>query len=110
MPVVGPNSVPGMGVWIVGPALGCPGRHGPGAVSGHRALKSRRVGRPVGRPALSASGVVATIRAPEAIFESRPDYVLILPWNLTREITEQMAGIRSWGGKFVVAIPEVTVL
>jgi hypothetical protein len=36
--------------------------------------------------------------------------VLILPWNLKREITEQMAEIREWGGRFVVPIPEVEVL
>jgi hypothetical protein len=36
--------------------------------------------------------------------------VLILPWNLKEEIVEQMADVRSWGGRFVVAIPEVRVL
>ncbi len=46
----------------------------------------------------------------EAISETRPDYVLILPWNLTTEITRQMAFIHAWGGRFVVPIPEVTVL
>lgn len=50
------------------------------------------------------------IRAPEAIFEEKPDFVLILPWNLRDEISAQMAGIRDWGGRFVVAIPEVEVL
>jgi SAM-dependent methyltransferase len=55
-------------------------------------------------------GTRIPIRAPEAIFEARPDYVLILPWNLRDEIAGQMAGIRDWGGRFVVAIPEVTVL
>jgi len=50
------------------------------------------------------------ILAPERIFETRPDYVLILPWNLRAEIAEQMAGIRAWGGRFVVAVPEVEVL
>jgi SAM-dependent methyltransferase len=49
------------------------------------------------------------IHPPERIFETRPDYVLILPWNLRREITEQMAGIRDWGGQFVVPIPRPTV-
>jgi SAM-dependent methyltransferase len=49
------------------------------------------------------------IHAPEKIAETRPDYVLILPWNLRQEIAEQMAGIRAWGGRFVVAIPEVEV-
>jgi SAM-dependent methyltransferase len=47
---------------------------------------------------------------PDRIFETKPDYVLILPWNLKDEITSQMAHIRSWGGRFVVPIPAATVL
>jgi hypothetical protein len=47
---------------------------------------------------------------PDRILETRPDYVLILPWNLADEITRQMASIREWGGKFVVPIPDVRVL
>ena len=47
------------------------------------------------------------IKSPDAIREARPDYVLILPWNLRREIAEQMKDIRDWGGRFVVPIPEV---
>lgn len=46
----------------------------------------------------------------EAIDEARPDYVLILPWNLRDEIVAQMAHIGSWGGKFVVPIPRVEVI
>ena len=46
---------------------------------------------------------------PEKINETRPDYVLILPWNFKDEIMGQMSGIREWGGKFVVPIPEVKV-
>jgi hypothetical protein len=42
--------------------------------------------------------------------QERPDYVLILPWNLKDEIMAQMAGIRAWGGRFVVPIPETRVL
>ena len=45
----------------------------------------------------------------ERIAETRPDYLLILPWNFKDEIMEQMAFIRRWGGKFVVPIPEVTI-
>ena len=45
----------------------------------------------------------------EAIDEAKPDYVLILPWNLRKEISAQMAHIAQWGGKFVVPIPEATV-
>lgn len=50
------------------------------------------------------------IHAPERLFATRPDYVLILPWNLQAEIAEQMHAVREWGGRFVVAIPETTVL
>lgn len=47
---------------------------------------------------------------PDRIRQTRPDYVLILPWNLKDEIMEQMADIRGWGGKFIVPIPQVQVL
>ncbi len=46
---------------------------------------------------------------PDKIRETRPDYVLILPWNFKEEIMHQMADIREWGGQFVVPIPEVRV-
>ncbi|MEM6792810.1 MAG: class I SAM-dependent methyltransferase [Acidobacteriota bacterium] len=55
-------------------------------------------------------GVGIPIHSPERIRETRPDYVLILPWNLRDEIMRQMADVREWGGRFVVAIPEVEVL
>lgn len=54
-------------------------------------------------------GTHIPIFAPEMITETRPDYLLILPWNLHEEIMEQMRYIREWGGKFVVPIPEVQV-
>lgn len=47
---------------------------------------------------------------PARIAESRPDYLLILPWNLTDEIVAANEGIRAWGGKFIVPIPDVTVI
>ncbi|WP_079543357.1 class I SAM-dependent methyltransferase [Bradyrhizobium lablabi] len=50
------------------------------------------------------------IRAPDKIFEVRPDYVLILPWNLQSEIVQSLAGIREWGGRFVVPIPSARIL
>lgn len=55
-------------------------------------------------------GVQIPIHAPERIFETRPDYVLILPWNLKDEIEAQMKGIRQWGGRFVLGLPNLTVL
>ncbi|HET7372421.1 MAG TPA: methyltransferase C-terminal domain-containing protein, partial [Gemmatimonadaceae bacterium] len=54
-------------------------------------------------------GTHIPIFPPERLMEARPDYVFILPWNLKTEILEQLAGIRAWGGQFVVPIPELTV-
>jgi hypothetical protein len=54
-------------------------------------------------------GTHIPILHPERIREARPDYLLILPWNLKEEIVEQTGYIREWGGKFVVPIPEVAV-
>lgn len=50
------------------------------------------------------------IVTPEWITQERPDYVLLLPWNLLHEINEQLADIREWGGQLVVAVPELKVL
>ena len=50
------------------------------------------------------------IHAPERMFETKPDYVLILPWNIRDEIVTTMAGIGEWGGRFVVAIPSIQVI
>jgi len=55
-------------------------------------------------------GVRIPIYDPQRIMETKPDCVLILPWNLKDEIVQQMAGVAAWGGKFVVPIPEVRVL
>jgi hypothetical protein len=46
---------------------------------------------------------------PDRISETKPDYVVILPWNLKDEIIEQLQFIREWGGKFVVPIPKVAI-
>jgi SAM-dependent methyltransferase len=54
-------------------------------------------------------GTHIPIHPPERIQQTRPDYVLILPWNLKEEIMEQVSYIRSWGGQFVVPIPDVKV-
>jgi SAM-dependent methyltransferase len=54
-------------------------------------------------------GTHIPILPPEQIRETRPDYLLILPWNLKDEIMQQNAYIRDWGGRFVVPIPEVRI-
>jgi len=50
------------------------------------------------------------ILAPERIEEIKPDYLVVLPWNLIEEIRRNMASIAQWGGRFVVATPETRVL
>jgi len=47
---------------------------------------------------------------PERIRQTRPDYILILPWNIKEEVMAQMAHVRDWGAKFVIPIPEAQVL
>jgi SAM-dependent methyltransferase len=54
-------------------------------------------------------GTHIPIHHPDRIRETKPDYVVILPWNLKDEIIEQLQYIREWGGRFVVPIPKVTV-
>jgi hypothetical protein len=58
---------------------------------------------------LSLPGVHIPIYHPDKIRETKPDYLVILPWNLKDEIMNQMSCIREWGGQFVVFIPEVKV-
>lgn len=59
---------------------------------------------------MTLPGTQIPIHDPSKIFETRPDYLLILPWNLRDEVVRQMAGIREWGGRFLVLIPEVEVI
>jgi SAM-dependent methyltransferase len=50
------------------------------------------------------------VKNPDRIREDRPDYVLILPWNIREEIVEQMEYIREWGGRFIIPVPHVRIL
>jgi len=54
-------------------------------------------------------GTHIPIYDPGRIAETKPDYVVILPWNLKDEIMQQLQYIREWGGRFVVPIPKVSV-
>ena len=49
------------------------------------------------------------IVSPDDLLARKPDYVVILPWNIKDEIAAQLAPIRAWGGKFVIAIPELSI-
>lgn len=55
-------------------------------------------------------GTHLPIYSPEKIRETKPDYLLILPWNIKDEVIAQMSYIREWGGRFIVPIPAVEVL
>ena len=55
-------------------------------------------------------GTHIPIHEPKFIRKNKPDYVMILAWNLKEEIMEQMNFIREWGGKFVIPIPNVRVI
>lgn len=50
------------------------------------------------------------IHTPAALREHKPDWVVILPWNIAAEVMQQQAGISDWGGRFVIAVPELKVL
>ena len=50
------------------------------------------------------------VLAPERLAEIKPDYLVILPWNLAREVMEQNPLLASWGGRFVTAVPEIRIL
>lgn len=54
-------------------------------------------------------GTHIAILHPDELKRARPDYLLILPWNLRQEIMQQTSFIRQWGGQFVVPIPEVHI-
>jgi C-methyltransferase C-terminal domain len=54
-------------------------------------------------------GTHIPIRAPDAIRETRPDLVFILPWNLKDEIMDQLSFVRDWGGSFLVRAPELRI-
>jgi SAM-dependent methyltransferase len=55
-------------------------------------------------------GTHLPIHAPDHVRLTRPDYLLILPWNLRDEVIEEMSYIREWGGRFVVPVPELAVI
>ena len=55
-------------------------------------------------------GTHIPIKSPDEIQKTKPDYILILPWNLKDEIMEQMKEVKDWGGKFVIPIPEVHIV
>ena len=68
------------------------------------------VDRSTYKQGLFTPGTHIPILGPEEIARQRPDYVFILPWNFKDEIMAQMAGIREWGGQFIVPIPYARIV
>lgn len=77
-----------------------------GADAGTLAFIADRSSAKAGR-FMPGSGI--PVQLPEAIDESRSDYVVILPWNLKTEVSAQLANIRDWGGRFVTAVPRLHI-
>jgi hypothetical protein len=73
-------------------------------------LVSYTVDRSPVKQGKSLPGTHIPIYPPERIAETKPDYILVLPWNLRDEITEQLAYVRSWGGRLVFPIPALEVI
>jgi hypothetical protein len=68
------------------------------------------VDRSAAKQGRALPGCRVPIYAPGYLVEAKPDYVLILAWTLADEIVDQMSEVRSWGGRFVVPLPDVKVL
>jgi SAM-dependent methyltransferase len=73
-------------------------------------LVAYTVDRSPHKQGLFLPGTRIPIHGPDKIRETQPDTVVILPWNLKDEVMRQMADVRSWGGRFAVAVPELTLL
>jgi len=73
-------------------------------------LLAYTVDRNPGKQGKFLPGTHIPIYSPERIAETRPDYVLVLPWNLRAEITEQLSYVRSWGGRLVFPIPALAIV
>jgi predicted TPR repeat methyltransferase len=67
------------------------------------------VDRNVHKQGLFLPGTHIPILSPDVLAEDRPDYVLVLPWNLRAEISAQLAYIRDWGGRIVTPIPSLEI-
>jgi hypothetical protein len=68
------------------------------------------VDRSLQKQGLYLPGSHIPIYPPERIFETRPDYIVVLPWNLVDEISRQLRGVAAWSGRFVTAVPRVKIL
>jgi SAM-dependent methyltransferase len=73
-------------------------------------LVSYTVDRSPHKQGMFLPGTHIPIHPPEMLAETKPDFVLVLPWNLRDEISEQLEYVRSWGGRLVFPIPELDIV
>jgi hypothetical protein len=73
-------------------------------------LLSYTVDRSPVKQGMFLPGTHIPIYAPEQLAQTRPDYIVVLPWNLREEISKQLEYVRSWGGRLVFPIPELEVV
>jgi hypothetical protein len=73
-------------------------------------LLSYTVDRSPVKQGMFLPGTHIPIYAPERIAETRPDYILVLPWNLRDEISQQLDYVRSWGGRLAFPIPALEIV
>ena len=50
------------------------------------------------------------IVSPGALLRAKPDWIIIFPWNIANEVILQLEEVKTWGGKFVIAVPEIKFL
>lgn len=67
------------------------------------------VDRNIHKQGLYLPGTHIPVRDPKNVLQTKPDYLMILPWNLKDEVMQQMNHIKQWGGKFVIPIPKVEI-
>jgi len=73
-------------------------------------LLSYTVDRSPYKQGMFLPGTHIPIYPPDRLAETKPDYVLVLPWNLREEISEQLDYVRSWGGRLVFPIPALDIV
>ena len=73
-------------------------------------LLSYTVDRSPHKQGLFLPGTHIPIYSPDRLAQTKPDYVLVLPWNLREEISQQLSYVRSWGGRLVFPIPALEII
>ena len=103
------SSAPARGETVV--AYGAPGKGN--TLLNHCGVRADQIAFAVDRNPFKHGkflpGTHIPIHPPERLAEARPDYVLIMPWNLRDEIADQLRYVRDWGGQLVVALPQLEV-